>query len=56
MEKILVTGNRNVRIDKCKSNHGIWFDSGELEDILGMRKLDKNNKVLVLLKDMLGNK
>ncbi|MCK5051289.1 MAG: zf-TFIIB domain-containing protein [Candidatus Cloacimonetes bacterium] len=56
MEKILVIGNRKVRIDKCKYNHGIWFDSGELEDILGMRKLDNKNKVLTLLNDMLGKK
>lgn len=56
MEKILITGNRKVRVDKCKNNHGIWFDSGELEDILGMRKLDNKNKVLTLLNDMLGKK
>lgn len=56
MEKILVAGNRNVRVDKCKYKHGIWFDSGELEDILGMRKLDNKSKVLTLLNDMLGKK
>lgn len=56
MEKILVNGDQKIRIDKCKFNHGIWFDSGELEDILEMGSLGKDDKVLVLLKDMFGKK
>ncbi|MEA2096706.1 MAG: zf-TFIIB domain-containing protein [Candidatus Cloacimonadota bacterium] len=56
MEKILVIGNKKVRIDKCNANHGIWFDSGELENILKMASLGKDDKVLVLLKDMFGHK
>ena len=56
MEKILVIGDKKVRIDKCKANHGIWFDSGELEDILKMASFGKDDKVLILLKDMFGKK
>ena len=56
MEKILVAGDKKVRIDKCKVNHGIWFDAGELEDILEMGSLGKDDKVLALLRDMFGKK
>ena len=56
MEKILIVGDRKVKIDKCKFNHGIWLDSGELEDILEMGKFGNDNKVLALLRDMLGKK
>lgn len=56
MEKILVTGDKKVQIDKCKSNHGIWFDSGELEEILEIGSFGKDDKVLILLKDMFGKK
>ncbi len=54
MEKILVAGDKKVRIDKCKFNHGIWFDADELEDILEMGSLGKDDKVLTLLRDMFG--
>jgi Zn-finger nucleic acid-binding protein len=54
MEKALVIGDKKVTIDKCKNDHGIWFDSGELEDVLQMGSLGKDNKVLSLLKDMFG--
>ena len=56
MEKILVIGDKKVRIDKCKANHGIWFDSGELEDILKMASFGIDDKILILLKDMFGHK
>ena len=54
MEKILVIGEKKITIDKCKNDHGIWFDAGELEDVLNMGTLGKDNKVLNLLRDMFG--
>lgn len=30
--------NLVVEIDKCPRNHGLWFDKGELEDILSYSK------------------
>jgi len=55
MEKILV-GNEQVLIDKCKSGDGIWFDSGELEEVLRMGTIGKNDKVYILLKDIFGKR
>ncbi len=45
--------DKKVLVDKCLSDHGIWFDKGELHDIIEMSCFDKDNKVLSLLKDML---
>jgi len=56
MEKGLFGTDTKVRVDKCQRNDGIWFDAGELEEIIKMGSFDKNNKVLDLLKDMFGKK
>jgi Zn-finger nucleic acid-binding protein len=56
MEKILVGNDEKVRIDKCKSGDGIWFDEGELEEVLRMGTIGKNDKVYILLKDMFGKR
>ena len=52
MEKVLYTGNRAIRIDKCRRNHGIWLDKGELRDVLEEASYGASGKVLELLKDM----
>ena len=54
MEKIVVIREKKITIDKGKNDHGIWFDAGELEDVLNMGTLGKDNKVLNLLRDMFG--
>ena len=56
MEKVLVSTDKRVRIDRCRKNDGIWFNRGELEQIVELGSLDENNKVLELLKDMFGGK
>jgi Zn-finger nucleic acid-binding protein len=56
MEKILVGNEEKVRIDKCKNGDGIWFDAGELEEVLRMGTIGKNDKVYILLKDMFGKR
>jgi len=54
MEKVLCGTDNKIRIDKCRKNDGIWFDEGELREIIKMGSFDKNNRVLNLLKDMFG--
>ena len=56
MEKVLVGIDNKILIDKCKKNHGLWFDKGELEKVIKLGSFDKKDKVLNLLKDMFGKK
>lgn len=39
-------------IDKCTRGDGLWFDQGELQDILNRATLDKDNKIQKLLSDI----
>ena len=41
-------------IDKCRRGDGLWFDSGELQDILNRAQLDKESRIHKLLADMFG--
>ena len=53
MEKVLVGGaDKPELIDRCPKNHGLWFDAGELEQILKMGHFDDEGKVPGLLKDL----
>ena len=53
MEKIHVGCEDSKQlIDKCKKGDGLWFDKGELEDILKMGTFDEDNKVIKLLTDI----
>ena len=55
MQKIIVGQSRPILlIDKCTRGDGLWFDKGELQDILSRALLDKDNKIQKLLADMFG--
>ena len=55
MRKILVgISEPALLIDKCRRGDGLWFDKGELQDILDRARLDKDNKIRKLLADMFG--
>lgn len=55
MQKVLVgTSTPPLRIDKCRRGDGLWFDTGELQDILNRAQLDSDNKIRKLLADMFG--
>ena len=57
MEKIMAgTVESAILIDKCRKGHGLWFDSGELQDIVKSGSFDKENKVNRLLEDMFRGK
>ncbi len=56
MEKVLCGKDENIIIDKCKYHHGLWFDKGELEQLLESGGLDKGDKILNLVKEMFGHK
>ena len=52
MGKIVCGTEEKVLIDKCRNNDGIWFDKGELDQVIKIGNLDKDNKILFMLKDM----
>jgi Zn-finger nucleic acid-binding protein len=55
MEKILVGPDASTRLlDRCKRGDGLWFDRGELGDVLAMGSFDEQGKVQKLLADMFG--
>lgn len=57
MEKIIVGSSEPVLlIDKCRRSDGLWFDKGELNDIIDRAELDKDNKIQKLLTDMFSHK
>lgn len=47
--------NSKIIIDKCKNDHGLWFDKGELNLLLSANEINQNNKVLTLLKSIFGD-
>ncbi len=42
-------------LDRCPKKHGLWFDSGELQDILKRAQLDSDSKIQQLLAEMFSN-
>jgi len=56
MDKVLCGKEENILIDKCRLHHGLWFDKGELEQLLESGGLDKDDKILNLVKEMFGHK
>ncbi|MBL7197086.1 MAG: zf-TFIIB domain-containing protein [Candidatus Omnitrophica bacterium] len=56
MEKVTCGLEKKTLVDKCRQNDGIWFDKGELEEVLRRGSFDKDNKVLGLLRDMFGKR
>ncbi len=56
MNKVLVGKNNRVLLDKCRKNHGFWFDAGELQEVFALGSGDKYSKILHLLNDMFAYK
>jgi Zn-finger nucleic acid-binding protein len=56
MQKIIVgQATPALLIDKCTKGDGLWFDKGELTDIIDRAQLDKDNKIQKLLAEMFGS-
>ena len=54
MDRVNVGENKDVLLDKCPNNDGLWFDKGELKDVIQLAS--KDNKVVELLNDLFGSK
>ncbi|MFH1371022.1 MAG: zf-TFIIB domain-containing protein [Planctomycetota bacterium] len=56
MEKAAVGKDEKVlTIDRCARGDGLWFDKGELNEIIDKAKFDEGNKIKELLADMFGH-
>ena len=56
MRKIIVSlSTPALLIDKCRKGDGLWFDKGELQNILNTAQLDEDNKIQKLLAGMFGH-
>jgi Zn-finger nucleic acid-binding protein len=56
MSKVLCGSHEQIIIDKCKKNDGLWFDEGELKEIIAMGDFPGEHQVYELLNDVVGNK
>ncbi|MDI9431426.1 MAG: zf-TFIIB domain-containing protein [Planctomycetota bacterium] len=53
MTKIIVGPTKPVLlIDKCRRGDGLWFDRGELQEILNRGQLDEDSRIQKLLAEM----
>lgn len=56
MKKFEIGEKGKVIVDKCKKNHGIWFDKGELRKVVEYGAENKQNKIINLLTEMFESK
>jgi len=56
MEAALFGTDTKIEIDRCTQNHGLWFDRGELQEVVEMFQGDKSGKIVKLLKDIFDKK
>lgn len=56
MEKILVGSGNKILLDRCKNHHGLWFNRGELYEVVKLGSIDDENKILTLLKEIFKHK
>ena len=54
MEKVSCGDGSKVQIDRCRRNDGLWFDLGELQEIIKMGSFGRSSKVLDWLKNLFG--
>ena len=52
MQKVNCGTAQKILLDKCSAHHGLWFDRGELENILRDGRLDSDGKIFTLLRKM----
>jgi Zn-finger nucleic acid-binding protein len=54
MEKVRTGDDRDIIIDRCRRNDGVWLDRGELHQVVRMGGGSDENPVQKLLVDMFG--
>jgi Zn-finger nucleic acid-binding protein len=54
MQKVSCGSEQTVLLDKCARGDGIWFDRGELRQVVDMGAFPAENRVYELLNDVFG--
>ncbi len=52
MNKTFVSSDKDIVIDECKNGHGLWFDKGEILEVIKRGSINKENKIIRVLEDM----
>lgn len=52
MGKTKVSVDKDIVLDECKNGHGLWFDKGEILEVIKEGSVNKNNKIIKVLEDM----
>jgi len=55
MDKILCGDAGTICLDSCPNNHGIWFDKGELNEVIAMGDFPGDHRVYDLLREVFGD-
>ncbi len=56
MEKVYVGKEQKIIIDECKHGHGLWFDKGEILEVIKLGSVNKENEIVKLLTEMYTHK
>ena len=56
MKKLFVGEEKKILIDKCKKNHGLWLDKGELKSVIELGSQNRDSKIINLLTEMFESK
>jgi Zn-finger nucleic acid-binding protein len=54
LNKVLYGPERQVLLDMCPRNDGIWFDDGELRDVISMGHFPNDNRVYEIINEIFG--
>jgi len=52
MDKVICGRENIIILDKCRKEHGLWFNKGELQSVVEIGSIDKQNKIVTLLKEI----
>jgi len=52
LDKVMCGGGEKVLLDVCPRNDGLWFDRGELLDVVKMGEFPADHRVFELIKEV----
>lgn len=56
LQKVACGVEKKIRLDKCPSNDGLWFDRGELLEVIDMGDFPIDSRIFRLLHEVFGKK